>query len=161
MQEEIVAATDAALRAVDSARFFQTERGFHGRFYCSLQGELEALGLLCGGAILEMEYQKSTRHRMTQRPDIVFHIPAEFSGAAVTENNFVVWALKRRATISSAQEDFDHLDEMFNHLGYPLGIFVNVDSANTMLEHYRGPHRERLKGVAVSCTTDGVEVNWA
>jgi hypothetical protein len=44
-----------------------------------------------------MEYQKSARQGLAQRPDIVFHIPAEVSGAAVTENNYEVWALKPAA----------------------------------------------------------------
>lgn len=52
MMTQILEATDAALRTIDAARFFQTERGFHGRFYCSLQAKLEAIGLLSDGAHL-------------------------------------------------------------------------------------------------------------
>ncbi|MEX2493215.1 MAG: hypothetical protein WD425_15795 [Nitrospirales bacterium] len=94
MREALITATEAAIRAVGAARFFETERGFHGRFYCALQAELDRAGLIANGAILEMEYQKSERHDMVQRPDIVFHIPAEHSGAGARAYNFAVWALK-------------------------------------------------------------------
>lgn len=97
VRDILIRATEDAIRSVDAARFFQTERGFHGRFYCTLQHQLERAGLIANNAILEMEYQKSQRHGTSQRPDIVFHIPAEYSHALVTENNFAVWALKRRA----------------------------------------------------------------
>src|SRR5438046_22571 len=106
MRELLISATEAAIRSVDAVRFFQTARGFHGRFYCALQGQLDRLGLMSGGAILEMEYQKSARHGLGQRPDIIFHIPAEHSQAAVQANNFAVWALKRRASSADAHDDF-------------------------------------------------------
>src|SRR3546814_9083523 len=85
MRRTLINATETAIRAVDAARFFKTERGFHGRFYCALQEQLGQAGLMVNGAILEMEYQKSTRHDLSQRPDIVLNIPAEHSGEAVQE----------------------------------------------------------------------------
>lgn len=159
MRDILVEATDEALRAVDSARFFRTERGFHGRFYCALQHHLDQTELMANGAILEMEYQKSRRHDTCQRPDIIFHIPAE-SGASVTENNFAVWALKRRATPAEALKDFSKLDEMFDTLHYPLGFFVNIDSTNPMRQHYTGSHQCRLSTVAAKCVNDQVTVYW-
>lgn len=54
---------------------------------------------MTNGAILEMEYQKSSRHGLGQRPDIVFHIPAEHSRESVQANNFAVWALPHRSVI--------------------------------------------------------------
>jgi len=146
---ELIDATEEALHNVAEPRFLQTERGFHGRFYCALQQVLEKKGLLENGCILEMEYQKSARHGMSQRPDIVLHVPAEESGAVVGENNFGVWALKRQASKSKALEDFDKLDEMFETLRYPLGIFVNVDTRHNRADCYIGRFPERLRSVAV------------
>jgi hypothetical protein len=120
--DEIVTATDKALREVAIPRFLRTERGFHGRFYCALQQVLEEQGLLQGGHILEMEHQKSARHGISQRPDIVLHVPAKESGARVSENNLAVWALKRHATSGKARDDFTKLDEMFEMLCYPLAM---------------------------------------
>lgn len=143
MRDALIRSTEAAIRTVDAARFFQTERGFQGRFYCALQKQLDQAGLMGNGAILEMEYQKSSRHDLTQRPDIIFHIPAEYSGASVEANNFAVWALKRRASIAKAQSDFDRLDQMFYELNYPLGIFVNIAATDPMRQHYNGAYPVR------------------
>lgn len=103
MRGKLIKATTDAIKAVDAARFFQTERGFHGRFYCKLQENPDSSGMMTNGRILEMEYQKSRRHGMMQRPDIVFDVPVENSGEAVCKNNFAVWALKHRASPSKAK----------------------------------------------------------
>ncbi len=161
MRQALINATESAIRAVDAARFFQTERGFHGRFYCALQKQLEQAGLLASGAILEMEYQKSRRHDLSQRPDIVFHIPAEYSRATVQENNFAVWALKRRATRAKAESDFVLLDEMFQSLHYPLGFFLNIDSTDPMMQHYQGAFPGRLAAVAAQLSHGETTVRWA
>jgi hypothetical protein len=161
MREALITATETAIRAVNAARFFQTERGFQGRFYCTLQEQLGQAGLMANGAILEMEYQKSRRHDLTQRPDIVFHIPAEHSGAPVHENNFAVWALKRSASVAAARSDFDLLDEMFHTLHYPLGFFVNIDSTDPMRQHYKGRYGDRLASVAAQLADAQVSVHWA
>ena len=161
MSNILINATEAAIRAVDGSRFFRTERGFQGRFYCALQAELEQAGLLTNGAILEMEYQKGAAHGMQQRPDIVFHVPIEHSGAGRISNNFAVWALKRKATIASAKNDFDKLDQMFSGLCYPLGFFVNIDTTDHMAEHYNGPFRTRLAAVAASLDGTQVSTHWA
>ena len=161
MRDALTKATEAAIRAVDAARFFRTERGFHGRFYCALQEQLDQTGLMTDGAILEMEYQKSRRHGLTQRPDIVFHIPAEHSGASVQANNFAVWALKWRASIRDAQSDFDRLDEMFATLMYPIGFFVNIDGVDPMRQHYNGRYGSRLAAVSARLTEGQIDVLWA
>lgn len=161
MRESLIDATEAAIRAVNATRFFQTERGFHGRFYCALQAELDRADLIIKGAILEMEYQKSARHGLGQRPDIIFHIPAEHSRAGVEANNFAVWALKRRATVAEAKEDFDKLDQMFESLRYPIGFFINIDATDPMREYYTGTHRTRLVTVAASLEDAQVRVHWA
>ncbi len=135
---KIVAATIAAARYINDPRFWRTERGFHGAFYYELWGVLLSLEVLCGARILEMEYQKSHRHDMSQRPDIILHIPAEFHNLGVRRGNFAVWALKRRASAQSAAADFENLDEMFAKLDYPLGFFLNIDSDVTYFNTYRG-----------------------
>lgn len=149
MSKEILAATIEALSTAAEARFFRTERGYHGRFYCTLQTALDRRGLMRDGAILEMEYQKSSRHEMTQRPDIVFHIPTEEPGANVRANNFAVFALKWRASKAEAVEDFRKLDEMCERLAYPLAVFVNVASELSYREEYKGPFPERVHAFGV------------
>ena len=125
------------------------------------QEQLDQAGLITRGAILEMEYQKSSRHGIRQRPDIIFHIPAEHSRASVRENNFAVWALKRRASSADALADFDLLDEMFEALSIAhSGFFLNIDSADTMRQHYHGRHGNRLAAVAATLVDGRVQVNW-
>ena len=161
MRNDLIAATEAAIHKVDVARFFKTERGFHGRFYCALQEQLDQMGLTENGAILEMEYQKSRRHGLSQRPDIIFHVPVEHSMAGVRENNHAVWALKRQATAKDATDDFEKLDEMFAYLDYPLGFFININALDPMLQHYSGEHRNRVVAVAASLNDGKIGTNWA
>jgi hypothetical protein len=151
MPPEILA-TIEALKAVRHPRFLATERGFHGAFYCALRESLIDLNMIDNARILEMEYQKSERHGVSQRPDIVFHIPVEVSYDSVRENNFAVWALKREPTETTAGEDFEKLDEMCCNLGYRLAIFVNVASTRTHLGSYSGDFHDRIHAFA---TPDG------
>ena len=160
MNNKILAATDQALRQVGESRFWRTERGFHGRFYCALQKVLDEEGLLPSGHILEMEYQKSARHGISQRPDIVLHMPVEKSGASETEHNFAVWALKRQATPEEAKEDFDKLDEMFQRLCYLLGVFVNIDPKGHAVFPYCGKFSDRLYMAAAWLEGMAVETFW-
>ena len=106
-----------------------------------------------------MEYQKSARHGMSQRPYMVFHVPADESCARVSENNLAVWAPKRGATLRQACEDFHKLDEMFEMLCYPLGIFVNIDARNHFAASYNGKFPDRLRTVAVSLNGE-VVTSW-
>lgn len=149
MNEQILEATVEALGTVAEPRFFRTERGYHGRFYCVLQAALDRRGLLVDGVILEMEYQKSARHDMAQRPDIILHIPAEESGARRKDNNFAVFALKWRASRTEALADFGKLDEMCEWLDYPLAIFINIASERHYREEYTGPFQDRLHAFGV------------
>src|SRR5690349_21340233 len=98
-RDTVIDATISAIKNVRNPRFLATERGFHGAFYCALFSFLKKKGIITDRVILEMEYQKSTRHATKQRPDIILHIPREISGSKSTRtNNFAVWALKRRAS---------------------------------------------------------------
>lgn len=157
MKEQIVEATIYALRSVNHVRFFRTERGYQGQFFCALQTALDEQGILGDALILEMEYQKAeSRHDTRQRPDIILHIPTEVSGAPVEENNFAVWALKRRASVSRAQDDFEKLDWMFECLRYPLRFFINIDTDSHHFNHYTGYHRDCL--IAFAVRLDGEDV---
>jgi hypothetical protein len=160
MIDLIISATDVALKAVAVPRFLRTERGFQGQFYCALQKALEQRGVLENGHILEMEYQKSARHGMYQRPDIVLHIPAEEASAEVYENNLAVWALKRHATEDAARDDFNKLDEMIERLRYSLGIFVNVDSTDHFAPSYVGAFPDGVRTVAVSVEDLKIVSRW-
>lgn len=144
-----IEATINAIRILRDPRFLATERGYQGALYCAIRSELERMGLLTEHRILEMEYQKSARHRLSQRPDIVFHIPTEISGESVQKNNFAVWALKHSGSQIDAEDDFQKLEEMFEVLLYPVGIFVNIASRRTHLGHYTGQHKERIHAFAV------------
>jgi hypothetical protein len=162
MEEMIIEATILALRSVRHARFFRTERGYQGRFFCALQEILEEFGILNDDLILEMEYQKSVaRHHMNQRPDIVLHIPTEVSNAPPNKNNFAAWALKCRANPAHAQDDFRKLDELFLVLDYPLGFFVNIDSDSHHLLHYSGNYPDRLIAYAVQLNDRDVSIRGA
>ncbi|MBI4483116.1 MAG: hypothetical protein HY652_09520 [Acidobacteria bacterium] len=123
-RQDVFKATEAALKSIRETRFFATERGYQGRFYCALQRELDRRGLLLADWVLEMEYQKSARHNLTQRPDIVLHIPAEVSGAVPQENNAAVWALKLRASQDEARGDCLKLNDLFRVLRYSVGFFI-------------------------------------
>lgn len=150
MNEDIIGASVQAALAITHPRFFRTERGYQGRYYCALMQAFDERHLLDNeDRIIEMEYQKHAVHGLYQRPDIIFHTPAEVTGAHRWENNYAVWAFKRRATQAGAQDDFDKLDQMFQGLNYPLGFFLNIDGNSDMLEHYVGPFAARLHGIWV------------
>ena len=149
MRESIIDSTIAALSSIENPRFFKSERGYQGIFYCRLYDELDSRNLITEDQIIEMEHQKSSRHGITQRPDIIFHIPVEISGADVNENNYAVWAFKPNADHDAAQEDFEKLDQMFEMINYPLGFFINIRTDQHHLNNYNGQFRDRLFGFSV------------
>lgn len=147
MRDQIVEATKEAMELVTDVRFFSTERGYAGRFYCALMKRMDARGLLDDKRILEMEYQKHIRdHGTDQRPDIIYHIPWEVSGESRESNNYAVWALKLAAQPRHAREDFGKLDVMFLELNYPLGFFINIGASRHLLGEYGGGYPERIYG---------------
>lgn len=160
-KKTLINATIRSLSLITTPRLFRTERGYQGEFFCALQNILKEQGIIDGDIILEMEYQKSQRHGIHQRPDIILHVPAEISRANVSENNFAVWALKHRSSQKSALEDFRKLDEMFDVLEYPLGFFINIDSARHYFDEYKGDFVDRLVAFAVQLCEDGVSIKMA
>jgi len=161
MKGQIIESTICALRNITAPRFFKSERGYQGIFYCALYKELEHNKLVNEDRIIEMEYQKSRRHELTQRPDIIFHIPVEHSGGRVKENNFAVWAIKARSNMKRAKEDFIKLDEMFDTLNYPLGFFININSDQHHLDLYDGPYKDRLLAFSVISQDNSVIIKMA
>jgi hypothetical protein len=98
---------------------------------------------------VEMEYQKSARHHLSQRPDIIYHIPADVSHPSVKDGNFAVWALKYMGSARVVEKDLRKLDQMCRVLDYRLALFVNVSSSKTHLDAYVGRFRDRLHAFAV------------
>jgi hypothetical protein len=151
MHDSLISATISALKSIRRPRYFENERGYQGQFYHILHGKLEEQGVFSNtGLILTEEHQKSSRsHGTRQRPDIILHAPRNETGAEVYENNIAVWALKLNATFDEAKEDFRKLDEMFKHLHYPLGIFINLNSASHYISSYEGDYPDRIVEFAV------------
>jgi len=156
ISRRLVAITFQAITNVKHPRFWETERGFHGEFHAVLREILISERIIAyAGPILEQEYQKSSRHGLSQRPDSILHMPAKQWGLKQYEGNFAVWALKRHSSEDEAKLDFERLDEMFDALRYPLGFFLNVDSERTFARVYRGQHAERIHCISCSLNADG------
>lgn len=149
MLEMIEQTVREALHEISHERFYATERGYQGALYCTLHTKLHRRGGFDQGHILEIEYQKSRRHDMTQRPDIILHIPAQPPNMDVRANNLAVWALKRKANAEQADDDFYKLNEMMHRLNYASAYFINIDSQDTMVERYQGDFGDRLRVFAV------------
>lgn len=140
-----------SIRAITDERYFLTERGYQCALFAELRNKAHIEQIFSGNAIVEPEYQKTRRKQgIAIRPDIIIHIPYE---TGIYDNrrsgNFVVIELKQKASESKAREDFNKLDLMFKKLGYPLGIFLNINSANTFSNCYTGDYPERLHCFAV------------
>jgi len=166
MREKIIQATIKSLKKNHQERFYQTERGYQGRFYCALQQALDDEGIIIDGLILEMEYQKRENiHHTSQRPDITLHIPVEYSGAERTANNYAIWALKRRGYRSgyhrNVTDDFNKLNIMFKKLNYPLGFLIIINSDRHMLDIYEGEFRDRIISFAVKLNNGAILIKQA
>jgi hypothetical protein len=150
MIDTIVASTFDAITAIRNPYFFTNERIYQGELLGHLHIILEQKGILKEDILLVEEPPKRFGiHNTRQRPDIILHIPREVADASPRENNFSVWALKRRATTADADDDFEKLEIMFHRLDYPLGIFINIDADETFLERYQGEYRNRLYAFAI------------
>lgn len=141
----ILQAIRRAIATVTQRRFYVTERGYQGCFGAALQIELGQQGLLSPPLILEQEHQKTLEiHGISQRPDMVLHVPREESGGPVTILNKVVFALKKRASQSGAASDFMKLDEICRVLHYELAVFINIASEEHWLSLYQGLHKQKI-----------------
>jgi hypothetical protein len=158
MVEVLLKFIKESLLAINHPRFFETERGFQGAFIAELSRRLPELQF--EGAIIEQEYQKRIRsHGIRIRPDIIIHVPFEDGRHnSRRDGNFVVFELKLKAGPEEALTDFNHLSSMCEILGYPMGIFINIDSNNTHLNIYNGSHKQKLHAFAVSLQGTKVEI---
>lgn len=156
MRSRLIKATCESVLAVRDPRFHATERGYQGRFYCELQKQLTNLGLVDDKCLLEMEYQKSKEaHGTRQRPDIILHVPREYSRAEAHQYNYAMWELKHCASAEQAKNDFNKLDEKFTELHYDLGFFINIADYRHHFDSYQGCFADRIVCVATVLTQDG------
>ncbi len=131
-QEQFLALLQQSLENIREPRLFETERGFQGELLANLRHRLEFVALP-GAPIVEQEYQKTIPvHGLNFRPDIIVHIPFERGKVERRDQgNFVAMELKLRSSENEAREDFAKLEQMQKVLGYPLTIFINIDSELT------------------------------
>lgn len=146
--DAILVSMNEALAACAHPRLFETERGFQGQLMVELSKRIH----LPDQAILEQEYQKRLSfHGLTIRPDIVIHEPYDRTRhSSRTSGNIAVIELKLNASASEASADFASLAAMLNVLHYPLGIFVNIGSAETYGKLVPEGAKGRLVTYAVS-----------
>ncbi len=161
--EELINITVLAFRKIITPRYYRTERGFVTEFYKHLSNEIENSDLFPEGTILEAEVQKreDDHYGVTQRPDILIHIPIE-SGLTenANENNFVVYAFKLNANNGRVDADFVKLEEMFDSLNYGIGFFINIGAhPRTYLYRYNGNYRNRINEFTIGLTNGQVSIN--
>ncbi len=140
-----------SIRAITDGRYFSNERGYQGALIAELKSKAKIEKIFSKNAIVEQEYPKTLgKHGINIVPDITIYVPYEKGMYSNRRGgNFVVIQLKRKASVLKAREDFDKLDLMFEKLDYPLGIFLNINSAKTFFESYTGHFPERLHCLAV------------
>jgi hypothetical protein len=130
---QFLAALEDALRSISEEVLYRDERAFQGALLHELNARL-GHGVLPEDPVIQQEYQKHLRHHGIKiRPDIIVHIPFERGGMdARDEGNFVAIELKRRATTKRARHAFASLAKMKRALKYPLTVFINVVSEETL-----------------------------
>lgn len=162
---EIVNRTIAALRQIKVQRYFSSERGFVTEFYCQLTRQLEQGDLFPEHTILETEVQKNrvAHFGLRQRPDLLIHIPIETGLTQnANENNFVVFAFKLNGNPARVQSDYEKLEQMFEHLNYEIGIFINIEAyPKTYLDTYNGKFRDRVHELSIATKNGKVKVRHA
>ena len=139
-RDNVLSVLREALSAISHPRFYKSERGFQGELLVELSNRIK----LSDKTIIEQEYQKKLmKHGLNIRPDIIIHEPYnDIQHSSMTEGNIAVIELKLKANASQAGCDFAKLKKMIEILGYPIGIFINIDSAdnhaNLIPEDVRG-----------------------
>jgi hypothetical protein len=139
-----------ALKSVRAPRLFKTERGYQGELLAELKKRLPKVPGLDNGAMVEQEYQKRYRdHGLRIRPDILIHCPFDAEHHPDRKvGNFVAFALKLKAGPKKAAADYKNLLLLMETLGYPFGVFVNIDSVKTHIAKAPKPKEGRLFGFA-------------
>lgn len=145
--DELINISVLALRQITIPRYYRTERGFVAEYYCHLR-RLDVVNLFPEHTILEIEVQKrhDDHYGITQRPDLLIHIPIETGLTKnANENNFVVYAFKLNGKTARIAEDFAKLDQMFEFLNYGIGFFVNIGAyPTTYLNNYQGNYKSGI-----------------
>lgn len=150
---------EEALRAVTHPRFYESERGFQGEFLAQLRRVIPDK-LLPLDAVIEQEYQKRLDyHRLRVRPDIIIHEPFDAGRFTSREQgNIAVLELKLAASRREAADDFDSLMSMIDALAYPLGVFINVASAQTHADALPEQAKGRIACFATALVDGSVQV---
>ena len=149
------------IKNIKDQRFFNSERGYQGQLVALLDRAIKDEKIFPDETIIEQEYQKTMKHHgIRQRPDIIIHIPIEAGLTDIrTENNFYVIALKLNAKVYSAIEDFGKLEDMFNQLDYPEGVFINIGAYPSLfLAEYGGQNQDRIHELSISLDNNEVRI---
>jgi hypothetical protein len=134
------------------------ERGYVTEFCRHLSPLLRESNLYPDHTILETEVQKRRYDHfgVTQRPDLLIHIPIE-TGLTdqPNENNFVVYAFKRNGNLARTNIDFSNLDEMFRVLNYEIGIYINIGRfPEVFLHNYEGIYKTRIHEFSIGLDSE-------
>lgn len=147
------------LRSIKIPRYYKSERGFQTEFYRILSNQLEDKPIFPEHTILEAEVQKRNleHYGVTQRPDLLIHIPIE---TGITENsnenNFVNFAFKLSGNERASVEDYEKLEQMFSILNYEMGIFINIGRyPEIFLNNYEGNFKDRIHELSIG-QDDGI-----
>ncbi len=150
---EIINRTITALRLISTLRYFRTERGFVAEFYHQLTEQLKNSNLFPQHTILEIEVQKkqALHYGVTQRPDLLIHIPIETGLTKnANENNFVVYAFKLGGNPAEVKSDYNKLEQMLDRLNYELGVFINIGAyPKIYLDTYNGNYQARIHEISI------------
>lgn len=154
-----------SIKSINTPRYYKSERGYQTEFYSHLSINIKGKGLFPEQAILEAEVQKRTleHYGITQRPDLLIHIPIETGLTEETnENNFLNIAFKLKGNKKSSIEDFMKLDEMFEKLNYKEGLYINIGKFPTVfLEAYEGNFKNRIHEFSIGLVNGEVRINHA
>ncbi|MBN1638533.1 MAG: hypothetical protein JW866_06190 [Ignavibacteriales bacterium] len=154
-----------ALRNITVGRYYRTERGYVSEFYRLLYYAIEQNQIFPKNTILESEVQKRAldHYGVTQRPDLLIHIPIE-TGLTdnANENNFVCFAFKLNGNFRKVNNDFEKLEQMFQYLNYELGVLINIGSyPQIYLDRYLGNYKNRIHEFSVGLADRNVEIRHA
>lgn len=154
-----------SIKSINTERYFRTERGYQTEFYSILSNNIAGKNIFPQHTILEAEVQKKNlaHYGVTQRPDLLIHIPIETGITEnANENNFVNFAFKLNGNVAASTEDFNKLDEMFQLLNYELGIYINIGHyPEIYLDSYNGEYKDRIHEFSIGLKEKKVLVSHA
>lgn len=153
------------LKNIIIPRYYKSERGFQTEFYRILSNQLEGKLIFPENTILEAEVQKRNleHYGVTQRPDLLIHIPIETGITEnANENNFVNFAFKLYGNERASVEDYEKLEQMFFFLNYEMGIFINIGKyPEIFLNNYEGGYKNRIHEFSIGKDEDVIKIMHA